>query len=347
MISSFFIIILTSIVICGCEADMEIEHEDIEPKLIVQSYLSNEDSVVVVLSSTSSIFADNLPQNKDNSIYNVMVSINGSEYKTMERDDTYNTLAAKLEDPFIDSTGKVGSNLIPESGSKAFIYKYTPMEGDNLSIMIENFTTGETYSAQTTIPSKPVYKLEVISLDTLYTDDAPPFKLMGEYLGITLKCTIYDPAGEKNFYKLEYIDYINDGNIYRNGRRVIRRVISDDPIFNESSIVSPYFSDNLFNGKSYSFIFSAPIYPGNRIKINNEIYSIIHGNFRLRQLSEEMYLFLKSHESYVSNSRNILSVPYKVYSNINGDSFGVIGSAYHSYSDTLKYSMKCTYTYLF
>ena len=85
MISSFFIIILTSIVICGCEADMEIEHEDIEPKLIVQSYLSNEDSVVVVLSSTSSIFADNLPQNKDSSIYNVMVSINGSEYKTMER----------------------------------------------------------------------------------------------------------------------------------------------------------------------------------------------------------------------------------------------------------------------
>ena len=86
------IVILTFVTFCGCEVVMEIDAKDVEPKLIIQSYLTNEDSIAVVISSSSSIFDGHIDDNSATDP-KVMLSINRSEYIVLDRDDFYNTFS--------------------------------------------------------------------------------------------------------------------------------------------------------------------------------------------------------------------------------------------------------------
>ena len=61
---------------------MELDTKDMESKMVVYSYLTNEDSVVVVVSSSYSIFGDNKTP-RDSIKPQVMVSINDSDYQKM------------------------------------------------------------------------------------------------------------------------------------------------------------------------------------------------------------------------------------------------------------------------
>lgn len=336
------IVLLTFVTFCGCEVVMEIDAKDVEPKLIIQSYLTNEDSIAVVISSSSSIFDGHIDDNSATDP-KVMLSINRSEYIVLDRDDSYNTFFTN-DYGYLSDQVVITGNFASDSTAKTFIHKYTPKPGDDISFKIENPDTGETLYGETTIPLKPRFKIEVISIDTAYYSVAPPLNFQEDYLDIELRCTIQDPPNERNYYKLDYIDYTTHHIQDINGdRRAIRYISSNDPIFNGRSYTSPYFDDLSFDGKTYSFTFRLKDRAKRTLSGDDE-YSIIYGNVRLVHYSEEMYLHLKTIQKYTNDRGDIFSQPQRPYSNIQGDCYGFIGGAYHSYSDTLKYFMKCLHT---
>ena len=326
---NIFYIFIFSAIISSCEDIMELDTKDLESKMVVYSYLTNEDSVVVVVSSSYSIFGDNKTP-RDSIKPQVMVSINDSDYQKMTRDDSYNTYS-------IAFPTHIGP-ILTDPYAKTFLYKYTPQSGDKLSFIIEDLFTGTTLTAETIIPAKPQFEIEVSRIDTVYYDSTPPLRNMKDYYSLTLKCTIHNIDQENNFYIIDYVDY--------HEHKSFKNIYSSDPIFEDDGFSGigysdAYFNDNYFSDSDYTFEFTIDNRDNSRVEMEDGIYTIVLGSVRLIQLSEEMYLYFKSTYNALRSYNDIFAQPLKLYTNIKGDGYGFVGGAYHSYSDTLKYILKC------
>lgn len=313
---NIFILLIIAIISNSCEEIMNLDTKDIESKMVVYSYLTNEDSVVVVVSPSSSIFG-NSPASKYALDAQVMVSVNGTEYQKMTRNDHHNTYKP------IDSL------------ANAFVYEYVPQSGDMLSFIVEDLSSGTTLTAETTIPAKPQFEIELVGVDTIKYYNGLIYK---DYYQPRFRCTIHDPARDKNYYAIEYINH--------SGRKSINNVYSEDPIFQNMTeetyfLSNAFFNDMLFDGQSYSFEFSFENSENARKEVGKDIYTIVYGRVRLIQLTEEMYLYFSSSHEALNHRGDLFSQPQQLYTNIQGDGYGFIGGAYHAYSDTLEYYFKC------
>ena len=390
---SFRYILLASIVLLAataCEEIIELEGESVEPKMIIQSVCTNEDKIVIAVSSSGTIY--DTPDTGE--VFNpiVKVSINGGEPKECIREygaspyDLPNRSSPiyadyRLKEPYYDGYvhKRKFDSIIPIGFERftrtpddiIYTYDYYPSELDIIEIFVEDPKSNTKLEAQTQIPRKVKFDIELIKVDTvLYNVFDHGMNLKG--LTATFQCTIHDPKQENNFYMLEFLDrsgglwhflatlqhlenpkypdwytvakplpiHTKDKLFYDPNIPVNNYYYSDGYYYNIGENRTIYFTDDTVNEEPLSFVFrlgaSAIVqiysYWEENIFMNT---NLIDGLFKLHSMSEEMYRYCKSKEYSQQYNQDIFSQPNQLYSNIKGDAYGFHISESYSYSEPI------------
>ncbi len=201
-----------------------------------------------------------------------------------------------------------------------FICGYAPKAGDRIRIEAEadGFKSA---SAETAVPREAVFEAVSIRQET---GDAY------EANNIYIKIKIDDPAGEKNFYRLNLIhNYKYDPGLWMDSgdgepeeefefgsSNMV--FYSYDPIFtkrNGSGIfdmdrdqeIRNYFTDNMFDGESYTF----------EIYFKTGYSNTVSFDIILETMSKEYYEYMASLDAYYdSDDFAIFSEPVQVFCNV-------------------------------
>lgn len=219
-ISSLLILLFLMI---SCEEIIELEGESVEPKMIIQSVCTNEDKIVIAVSSSGTIY--DTPDTGE--VFNpiVKVSINGSEPKECTRElgaspyksHVSTSIMKSIDYPLKETyrngfEGKVYETTVPvkfpytfvseDTYEPLFTFNYQPKEGDVIDIFVEDLKSGTTVKATTQIPRRVEFDVKILEIDTTVVNE--PHSTIN--MSATIECTIHDPANVSNYYVLEYLD---------------------------------------------------------------------------------------------------------------------------------------------
>ena len=182
-ISSLLILLFLMI---SCEEIIELEGESVEPKMIIQSVCTNEDKIVIAVSSSGTIY--DTPDTGE--VFNpiVKVSINGGEPKECIREygaspyDLPNRNSPiyadyRLKEPYYEGHvhKRKFDSIIPIRFERVtrtpddiiYTYDYYPSELDIIEIFVEDPKSSTKLEAQTQIPRKVKFDIELIKVDTV------------------------------------------------------------------------------------------------------------------------------------------------------------------------------------
>ncbi len=301
------VFILMSFLYSACESVLFIELEESDKLIVLNGAISSDSLVSVQVSRTRHIL-DNAPVKP---LENAKVSLyqNG-------------TLLQELA--YMENGSFVSADFIPSIG-----YDY--------SIEVES-AGYESVTASSEIPD--LVPIELFDTVSIYRDDGDPYSY-GSYNDVLqFDLTLQDPAGVENFYLVsaevdrswtEYRDttvQVWDSGFYNNQWNYfmkdslytiteIHRYI-DHPYINTEDIVveentshGVLFTDNLFDGKSYSFKGEL-----NHNQLRTADWAIV--DVSLHSISESYYKYLKSRQSHYNTKEDYLAVPVIVYSNVDG-----------------------------
>lgn len=221
-------ILLVSIILLAataCEEIIELEGEYVEPKMIIQSVCTNEDKIVIAISSSGTIY--DTPDTGE--VFNpiVKVSINGSEpkectrevgaspYKTHVSSSIMKSIDYPLKETYKNGMeGKVYETTVPvkfpytfvseDTYEPLFTFNYRPKEGDVIDIIVEDLKSGTTVKATTQIPRRVEFDVKILEIDSTDLNLYMPYSITN--MSATIECTIHDPANISNYYVLEYLD---------------------------------------------------------------------------------------------------------------------------------------------
>ena len=221
-ISSLLILLFLMI---SCEEIIELEGEYVEPKMIIQSVCTNEDKIVIAVSSSGTIY--DTPDTGE--VFNpiVKVSINGSEPKECTREvgaspyksHVSSSIMKSIDYPLKETyrngfEGKVYETTVPvkfpytfvseDTYEPLFTFNYRPKEGDVIDIIVEDLTSGTTVKATTQIPRRVEFDVKILEIDSTDLNLYMPYSITN--MSATIECTIHDPANVSNYYVLEYLD---------------------------------------------------------------------------------------------------------------------------------------------
>lgn len=317
------VFILMAFLYSACESVLFIELEESDKLIVLNGAISSDSLVSVQVSRTRHIL-DNAPVKP---LENAKVSLyqNG-------------TLLQELS--YADNGRFVSADFIPSIG-----YDYT--------IEVEN-AGYESVSASSEIPK--VVPIELFDTVSINRDDGDPYSYSSYDDVLQFDLTLQDPEGETNFYLLsaeadrsytEYRDstvqywdsgwYNNQWNYFLNDCTYtytdIHRYIDHPNIGTEDIVVEAntsfgvLFTDNLFDGKSYSF--KGELYHEQLRAADSAVVDI-----RLHSISESYYKYLKSRQKHYSTKEDYLAVPVIVYSNVEGGAgfFGGYSSDEHTFT---------------
>lgn len=266
------LIIITSIFVVSCETfiDMEIPNEG--RKITINSIINDQENPVVFLHRSRFIL-----------------------------DGTYDF------EPIIQATvrlSKEGTVVASLHETELGVYTtddYIPEKG--FSYTIEVTKTGETASAQTSIPNS----IGCEFVDTSRVNHLQ-FEQTTEYLRFNLK--VSDPVNEENYYMVTFhqsmyeypISFYSTEKVVENG--------------NDQYLNYAVFSDKLINGISKTLGFD--------LEINNFTEEINPIQIRCNSISKEMYLYYLRLSSYWDAQNSFLAEPVMMYTNIN-NGLGIFG----------------------
>lgn len=335
-----YIALLISIfVFNACEKEIEFKGEISAPLLVVNSYITPDSVVSAHVSESRFFLKDSITyRNIDNA--EVTVWANGALKEKM-------TLTEKgmYRGTYIPTVGETIKLIVhvPSKNqvtSEAVVYPRPVIN----SVDTVNVWTGERYQIQYGSSSSgngpTVYRTDTIAT------------INGHMIEYTLKFN--DNPHERNYYRLvvqstahyTHIDTIkniiskNEQTLYSfNFTDVVSgNNANTDPLSLGLSAYNPYgvFSDELFNGKTYSLTFSTDesIYtymPGYGSSIRPDWKKI---RIYLQSISKDYYLYLKSREA--SRSVDFFSEQVQIHNNIVGG-IGILGS--YSPSDVVVFDL--------
>lgn len=339
-------ILLSLILLCSCEKEIAFNGEITSPLVVINSYIT-PDSIVSAHVSQSMFFLKDSVSLKNITNADVSVWVNGVFKEKMNpvENGTYWGTYRPLVGDIVKLIVKVPSK--DEVTSVATIYSQPIVNSIDTTLLI----TGERYMINTSSTSSnggPV----VYSYDTIG-------KTLIRFIDYTLKFN--DNATEKNYYRL-VVDTKNIYNVTDPITNQKRDSITDNYYFDFNDVVSvnnssidptsltggpipgtfAVFSDELFNGKTYSLTFSTneniyyykPTY-NSYYKTKNpdrkEIYVY------LQSISKDLYLYLKSRAASESSGNSFFSEPIQIHNNIVGG-IGIFGS--YTSSVPSKFSLK-------
>ncbi len=296
---------LLLLVFNACEKVLEIDIPFKERKLVINSIL-NPDSIVSVHVSKSMHILD-----KKN-----MAAIDDAGVKLYEDGVFVNIIPPKFNgfyelDDFKPSPGKT--------------YRIEVSAGAH-----------DPVKAEDVIP----WSVDIKSIDTN--------RVKGEYNQGYLRCFMKfnDPAGVSNYYMVRgrALMHFQDwdpqtDSIIQNYYMDDLWISSQDPVIEEEgglAFAGLIFSDNYFEGKTYNFSFSFPVYHlyGAKPDDNFEVYLYLYS------LSADYYRYLKSYELQAYAREDPFAEPVTVYNNIE-NGFGIF-AGFSVSSDTINIPYKST-----
>jgi len=307
----------------ACESVLFIELEESDKLIVLNGAISSDSLVSVQVSRTRHIL-DNAPVKP---LENAKVSLyqNG----TLVRELAYTENGSFVSDDFIPTIG----------------YDY--------SIEVENVGY-ESVTASSMIPEMvPIERFDTVSINR---DDGDPYSYSSYNDVLQFDLTLQDPEGEENFYLLsaeadrswtEYRDttvqvwdsgfYNNQWNYFQTPTDITLTFIhryTDHPYISTEDIVTEantsfgvLFTDNLFDGKSYSF--KGELYHDQLRAADSAVVDI-----RLHSISESYYKYLKSRQKHYETKGDYLAVPVIVYSNVDGGAGFLGGYSLDEYTFT-------------
>ena len=304
-------------VACETVVDVDIPRES--SKLVVNSVIGTDQPVSAQVSLSKSVLDNsNLPY------------VTGAEVVLLEE----GTVVATLE----EDVNAVSSGIYTSS--------FSPVSGKNYTLQVSK-SGYEPVEASTHIPS-PI-PIQAVSYDTtIYTSSYQDGDsvIVNRVVDIDeIRLTFSDPPGEKNYYEItvlqyytEYVyQYDEEGYVLYDSlynpividslpRFSTLYLTSNDPVLSggddflegsDSFYGDAFtFSDDIINGKSYTFRFQPDGgYFNNRSDENR--YVIV-----LRTISEEQYLYFSSVQLQNEAYGNPFAEPTQVYNNIE-NGFGI------------------------
>lgn len=341
LIKLLLCISISLIAFASCQKNIEFNDEISKPMLVVHSFMS-PDSVVTAKVSLSRFFLNDTANFRNINNADVAVIVNG-------------TLKEKM-------------NLLANGQYQG---SYRPAIDDTVKLVVRVPSMNEV-SSQASFCNPPV----INSLDTTkviyksFYDSSPTdtaalntlFKI-----NFTLKFT--DPGNEKNYYRLivhsrEYGFIINDWNqqvkeinarydfnstdvVFGNNAssNTVTGIISGDNTNTNSGNKYNVFSDDLFNGKTYSLTFNADYWlykrcPKYSLDSGHSLNSAgaaedIEVFVSIQSISKDYYSYLKSLSA--SGSDVFYSEPVQITNNIVGG-IGFLGS--YTSSNVVRFDLK-------
>jgi len=290
----------------SCESVLFIELEESDKLIVVNGAISPDSLVKVQVSRTRHIL--------DNADLTVLDKA---------------TVSLFHDDALIENLEYIGNGFYATS-------EFKPLIGADYSIRVEHQGL-PTVKSNCVIP-EPV---RIISIDTMSVkDESSGFGYYDYYNEgyLQFDLTINDPADQRNYYLLilsadlsgtnwrdttvRIIDSLYYGGQWnyfpRDSVYMISDVVrfKDIPPFSTEDIVlearthlGALFSDQLFDGRSYSFRGQIPLY-----FLGSADSALV--SFRLHSISESYYKYMKSRQKYYETRDNYLAVPVIVYNNI-------------------------------
>ena len=324
-------ILLSIFLFVSCEKEIDFKGEITDPMVVVNSYIT-PDSILSAHVSESRFFLNDTATFKDISNADVSVWVNG---------------AFKEKMTFIENGTYKGS--------------YKPAIGETIKLIVK-VPGKKDVSSEAIIEPKP----DVLSLDTtgIWTGKSYNTMTVGHLNGTNYEYkldTISTVTGHIINYKLKFNDIGNVKNYYRlvvitkENYMSINKVTNDTTIetrdnyfFNFTDIVSGnnstndplsaiggsssdniynVFSDDLFNGKTYSLTFSTNedvfnYAPGYDYVLSTPVEKTVY--VYLQSITRDYYLYLLSRPVAVKGS-DFFSEPVQVHNNIVGG-IGILGS---------------------
>ncbi len=317
------VFILMPVLYSACESVLFIELEESDKLIVLNGAISSDSLVSVQVSRTRHIL-DNAPVEP---LENAKVSLyqNG-------------TLLQELA--YTENGSFVSADFIPSIG-----YDY--------SIEVEN-AGYESVTASSEIPA--LVPIELFDTVSIHKEDGDPYSYISYDDVLQFDLTLQDPAGVENFYLLSaeadrsYTEYrdttiqVWDSGFYNNQWNYFLTKVDitltdihrfkEYPYIRTEDIVvegitshGVLFTDNLFDGKSYSF--KGEFYHDQLRAADSAVVDM-----RLHSISESYYKYLKSRQKHYSTKGDYLAVPVIVYSNVDGGTgfFGGYSSDVHTFT---------------
>ncbi|MBN1119156.1 MAG: DUF4249 domain-containing protein [Bacteroidales bacterium] len=320
----------------SCDSIVEIEIEDVEKLIVVNSVISPDSPISVNLSLTRHILDNAEIQQMIPPKYNPNIKLFvNNEYS---EDLAYNEI------------------------TKKYVSSFKPQIGDSYSIEI--IQDGyEPVTATSVIPEN----VKIVSIDTATIDDDPGGSSYNGGYGVfvsdeNLHCEIEidDPEGVKNYYmismsadvsRMEWRDtsyYVVDSVFfneiwYTELREVTSyekytRYLNENLLFSSGDLSILFhdyqgyvLDDSFFDGKKYSIKTKIPVQ--NLYSLDSAIVTI-----KVKTLSEDYFRYLNTRFRHYSSKDDFFTTPVIVYDNIEGG-VGVMG-AYST--DSLSFSVSYT-----
>lgn len=215
-------------------------------------------------------------------------------------------------------------------GKLGYVGSYVPRSGDVVHIDVhqQGFPSA---SATLTVPATP--QLQLISHYETYHkpdfDDTYAGRRLCDDTAMVLNFKITDPAGEKNYYRLNVLTRV--------GSDYLSLFSSADPVFKDSQIAGSWgnwpagfstaFSDDLMQGKGeyqLSITVQKMLFRG-RIAVDDPgSYYWPRVIVQLQSISPELYRYVKSYEIYRSSFADKMRNPVQIFSNVDGG-LGIAG----------------------
>lgn len=297
----YFNLLIISIIfysVASCEKEIELDEDQIKPRIVVNSIFSANDTLWINLSESRDILYTN----------------NGTSFNGKLPAITDAT--AQL----LDNNNNVLANFTHTLNGDYYVASPLPVAGNTYKIEAQhpNF---DNVSSQSYTPSI----VSILSMDTIRLGDR-----------FNIDVVINDDPAEANYYSISIMSQITDtyeiepGVFETNTNRYFEWICSKDiNIVGSSSDETGdncsrelIFSDKTFNGENYNFKVKTFIY--------NQVDSYI---VVLKSISEDLYKYNSSINKYNQTTDNPFGEPVQVYSNIE-NGFGVFGG-YSEYKDSI------------
>jgi len=317
--------------LASCEKEIEFKGEITEPLIVVNCFITPDSVMTAHVSESRFFLVDNVTfRNVKNADVSVWVNGVFKEKMSFVENGIYKGTYAPVIGDSIKLVVKV-----PTMKDVSCEELISP-QPEIISIDTTDLWTGQTYNiqygSQTTNGGQTTYTNDTIATVT------------GHQIDYTLK--FKDNGNEKNFYRLVVMTkehYFTIDTTTSDTTTVIRDnyyfsftdVVSgnnanNDPLsMGDFSANNEYnvFSDELFNGKTYSLTFTTnedvynykADYPYGREMPGKKVVNIY-----LQNISKSYYLYLKSRPAAL-NGNGFFSEPVQIHNNITGG-IGILGS---------------------
>jgi hypothetical protein len=323
----YITIISLFIIFTACIDEIKLKEEYTNKKLVVSSFITNGENIVVNLYQNKPINSKNEPAIKTKA--KVVLYENGTEKETLEPFVIYNYYSDYVNQiQTVDSTYR-------------YVSKNTEVKtGHTYKIVIE-CDGYETVTAETTVPSM----VPITSFDSLTVHKE---RNGYQYTESNFKLNFTDPAQQSNYYRLlvlesyaqkrhmtlgtDTIHYINMNYYPQN-----TYISSSDPLLtNENKDANSYvfgeldnsygiFSDEMIDGKQYELNFIANFQNFSNNKIDYEAGEFRKVKLVLQSLNIDMYYYLRSIDAQEYSDYMMFTEPVPIYSNVK-NGFGIFGA---------------------